>query len=479
MRLHFLIFTYFCVKNVGIIILNLYICDTMKNYILCAALLLSGFLMGSCGASGESEESTSASASTEIVENRLFGILSDDYTIERSQINQGETMGKILNNLGVSAVDIDRLDKVSQDVFPLRKIRGGNNYTTFVKSDTTQTKLDYLVYEVNNIDYVVFSFATDSIHTYKGVKPTVTKRQKRSATIDSSMWGAIMEANLPYALAAEIEDIYQWSVDFFAIQKGDNFTVIYEEKFVEDTISVGIGRVWGAKFNHGEQEYYAIPFRQNEHIEYWEEDGGSLRKQMLKAPLKYSRISSGFTYARLHPIYKVYRAHTGVDYAAPSGTPVHSVADGVVTFKGWGGGGGNTLKIKHPNNMTTGYLHLKGYAKGINQGTHVKQGQLIGYVGSTGASTGPHLDYRIWKGSTPINPLTIPQEPSEPISEENRREFEYVKSLIMAELSEDEVPMSEQINQLDSIVVPVNFVVPEVESVEESDKKSSEEVEEK
>lgn len=371
----------------------------------------------------------------EVIENRVYGILSDDYNMESSEIKPGETMGKILNGFGVSAVQIDRLDKASKELFPLNKIKGGNKYTAFLKQDSVSSKLDYLVYEKDKINYVVFSFATDSTHLYEGVKPTTTVRHKRSAVIESSMWGAIMEENLPFALAAEIEDIYQWTVDFFAIQKGDNFTVIYEEKFVEDTISVGVGRVWGAKFEHADKEYYAIPFIQDGHLQYWEADGASLRKQMLKAPLKYTRISSGYTTARLHPIYKVYRPHTGVDYAAPAGTPVHSVADGVVTFKGWGGGGGNTLKIKHPNNMTTGYLHLKGYAKGIANGTRVKQGQVIGYVGSTGASTGPHLDYRVWKGSTPINPLKIPQEPQEPIKEANKEAFESVKEKIIGELN--------------------------------------------
>jgi membrane proteins related to metalloendopeptidases len=174
---------------------------------------------------------------------------------------------------------------------------------------------------------------------------------------------------------------------------------------------------------------------------------------MLKAPLKYSRISSKFTYARKHPIYKVYRPHTGVDYAAPKGTPVHAVADGVVTFKGWGGGGGNTLKIKHAGNLMTGYLHLSGYAKGISKGSRVSQGQLIGYVGSTGASTGPHLDYRIWKNGTPIDPLKVPQEPAEPIAKENRATFEFVRDRIAAELN-GEVKDEERITQLDSLVIP-------------------------
>ena len=286
-----------------------------------------------------------------------------------------------------------------------------------------------------------------------GEKQFTVRRTKKSATINSSLWGAIMEQELPYALAAEMEDIYQWTVDFFGIQKGDNFTVIYDERFIDDSVSVGIGRIWGAKFCQGGKEYYAIPFRQGGKIRYWEYDGASLRKQMLKAPLKYSRISSKFTYARKHPIYKVYRPHTGVDYAAPKGTPVHAVADGVVTFKGWGGGGGNTLKIKHAGNLMTGYLHLSGYAKGISKGSRVSQGQLIGYVGSTGASTGPHLDYRIWKNGTPIDPLKVPQEPAEPIAKENRATFEFVRDRIAAELN-GEVKDEERITQLDSLVIP-------------------------
>lgn len=275
------------------------------------------------------------------------------------------------------------------------------------------------------------------------------KRRKCSSQIESSLWGAIMRDSLPYSLAAELEDIYQWTVDFFGIQEGDSFTVIYDEKLV-DTTFVGIGRIWGAKFNHGGKEVYAIPFKQNGKIQYWEYDGASLRKQLLKAPLKFTRISSRFSRARLHPIYRVYRPHLGVDYAAPKGTPVHAVADGVIIFKGWSGGGGNTLKIKHAGNLVTGYLHLSGYAKGISNGTRVSQGQLIGYVGSTGASTGPHLDYRIWKNGTAIDPLKVPQEPAEPIKKENMAAFEQIRDRIVAELNGTATPEM-IVTQLDSL----------------------------
>ena len=382
----------------------------------------------------------------------LYGIIADNYRTENGSINQGETLGKILARYGVGASTVDKLDKVAKDVFPLRQIRADRPYTAFIAKDSTGTeKLDYFVYEKDVIEYVVFGFRNDSITVEKGEKEVTIKRQHRSSVIESSLWGAIMRDSLPYALAAELEDIYQWTIDFFGIQKGDHFTVIYDEKLI-DTTHVGIGRIWGAKFTHAGKEVYAIPFKQNDKIQYWEYNGASLRKQMLKAPLKFSRISSRFSRSRLHPVHRVYRPHLGVDYAAPKGTPVHAVADGVVTFKGWGGGGGNTLKIKHAGNLVTGYLHLSGFAKGIKQGSRVSQGQLIGYVGSTGTSTGPHLDYRIWKNGANIDPLKVPQEPAEPIAKQNVANFEIIRDRIVAELNGTASPEM-IVTQLDSVVL--------------------------
>ena len=385
----------------------------------------------------------------------VYGIEADRYRMESGEILSGQTVGGILGGYGVSARMIDRLDRASKKVFPLRNIRPGRKYTVFMESDSLGgEQLRYLAYEKTIAEYVVFGFAGDSVTIVEGEKPTTVQRTKKSAVINTSLWGAIMEQNLPYALAAELEDIYQWTVDFFGIRQGDSFTVIYDERFIDDTVAVGIGRIWGARFDHSGKTYYAIPFRQGEKVQYWEADGASLRKRLLKAPLKFSRISSKFSYSRLHPVHKVRRPHTGVDYAAPTGTPVRAVADGVVTFRGWGGGGGNTIKIKHPGNLVTGYLHLSRFAKGITVGKRVSQGDLIGYVGSTGTSTGPHLDYRIWKNGTPINPLTVPQEPTEPISAANKEKFAYVRDRIIAEL-EGEIADEERIMQVDSVVLPV------------------------
>ena len=408
-----------------------------------AALLALGVACG--GNPTENEGNNNDTQSVEVVEpTLLYGIDIEGYTIENDTVRMGETVGGILGRRGISAVMVDRLDKAAKEVFPLRQIRADNAYTTFTRSYTDSlgehSVVDYVVYHRNAIDYVVFGFVGDSVTVECGARPVDIVRNTCRATINSSLWGTIMVKDLPYALAAEFEDIYQWTVDFFGIQPGDSFAVIYDEKFVDST-SVGIGRIWGAEFNHNGKQYYAIPYAQEEgKLRYWEANGESLRKQFLKAPLKYTRISSKFSKSRFHPVHKVYRPHHGVDYAAPSGTPVHSVADGTVVFKGWDrGGGGNTLKIKHAGNLETGYLHLKGFAKGIKVGSRVSQGQLIGYVGSTGSSTGPHLDYRIKKNGTPIDPLKMPQEPAEPIAEAHKARFEAIRDRVIAELNGQEV----------------------------------------
>lgn len=381
--------------------------------------------------------------------NIQFGINADDYTVERKTVQSGESWSKILDSYGIGHRKVLRLDELTREICPLRQIRAGNRYTTFTRQDSVSVQLDHLVYEKNMVDYVVFSFVGDSVAVREGKRDVTIKRQKRTAVINNSLWGAIMEEKLPYSLAAEMEDIYQWTIDFFGIQVKDSFTVIYDEKFI-DTMSIGVGRIWGAKFVHRGKEIYAIPFEQNGVVQYWEEDGGSLRKQLLKAPLKFTRISSKFSNARLHPVTRKVRPHHGVDYAAPTGTPVYSVADGVIVSKGYNGAAGHMIKVKHPGNLMSGYLHLSKYAKGISVGTRVSQGQVIGYVGSTGRSTGPHLDFRLWKNGTAIDPLKVPQKPAEPISKANREKFDKVRFRVVAELNGDVVD-SLKITSLDNI----------------------------
>lgn len=385
-----------------------------------------------------------------------YGIIVDDHYIEEDVIKQGEHLGGILSRYGIGARTVDSLVRCCEGVFDIRTLRAGHKYFVFMTPDSATRRLDHFVYERNPIDYIVFTFA-DSVSVRTDSKTVYTERQMAEGTIESSLWNAMVSSGSFPALAMDLSDIYAWTIDFFGLQKGDAFRVIYDERFV-DTLSIGHGQILGAWFEHNGKRYNAIAYNQNGKIEFWDELGNSLRKNMLKAPLSYSRISSTFSNSRLHPVHKVYRPHHGVDYAAPAGTPVMAVADGTVTFAAYNGGAGNMVKIKHSRGLETAYLHLSKYGAGIKVGTRVSQGQVIGYVGSTGTSTGPHLDYRVYQNGTAINPLKIPTEPAEPIDNAHRATFEEVKNLVLGALDGtfplNTIRMPETITLQDSTQLP-------------------------
>jgi murein DD-endopeptidase MepM/ murein hydrolase activator NlpD len=255
-------------------------------------------------------------------------------------------------------------------------------------------------------------------------KPVTYVDRYADVTINSSLWNDMIAADASPLLIVTLSDIYAWTIDFFGLQKGDKFRVLYQEKLCDGEV-IAVDTVRYAVFSHGDDEFPAILFDQKDGGNlWWNEKGESMRKAFLKAPLQYSRVSSGFSYARKHPVTRKVQPHTGVDYAAPTGTPVMTIGDGVVTSVKYEGAGGNTVRIRHNSVYSTAYLHLSKYAKGLKAGQRVKQGEVIGYVGSTGRSTGPHLDFRVWKNGTPINPLTMDSPPAEPIKEENKPAFE-------------------------------------------------------
>jgi murein DD-endopeptidase MepM/ murein hydrolase activator NlpD len=397
----------------------------------------------------------------------MYDIPYERYELVEGEIEPNQTMGALFDSFGITPGGTYRIEQAAtRDSFDMRKVKAGNRYVAFLEPDTlsvdslARPRLAHFAYESSQTEYYVISIAAnDSIAVRKGSKPIRIERRSASATIESSMWNAIAGNGLPLALAVELEDIFGWSVDFFGLQTDDSFDVIYDQRFI-DTLPVnGVGMIWGAKFHHNGKDLYAIPFEQDGKISYWDENGNSLKKQFLRAPLNYSRISSTFTRARRHPITRVVRPHLAVDFAAPSGTPIRAVADGVVTRRFWDSkGGGNSLFIKHARGYVTRYLHMRGYGDGITVGKRVSQGQTIGYVGSTGASTGPHLDYQISLNGTPINPLSIPQEPGIPIKEGNREAFAVVRAKVMGEL-DGTLPESERLTRLDSIIVPTDAVL--------------------
>jgi murein DD-endopeptidase MepM/ murein hydrolase activator NlpD len=361
-----------------------------------------------------------------------FGLPVDSFQVESGIVRRNQNLSDILCGKGVSYYDIDCIARRSKPLFDVRKIKYKNPYYFFLKNDSSRSPV-YFIYEIDPVEYMVYQL-NDSLHVYKGAKPTSTVLRTASGKIKSSLWNAMTGNDINPVLALELSDIYAWTIDFFAIRKGDQFRVIYEENYV-DSVSVGIGKIYAVLFHHIQDDYYAFLFDQDGRESYFDESGKSLKKAFRKAPLHFSRISSRFSYSRFHPILRIRRPHLGIDYAAPGGTPVVSIGDGVVTRKGYqAGGGGNYLYIKHNSVYTTCYMHLRGYAKGIAPGVRVKQGQRIGYVGKTGLASGPHLDFRVFRNGSPMDPLKVKSPPVEPVKQEYMPEFTALKDSLIREL---------------------------------------------
>lgn len=345
-----------------------------------------------------------------------YGIGSDSVRAESNTVLYGATLASILNPYSVTATDIHNMVENSKTIFDVRSMKKGGIYTLLFDKKTD--KLRHFIYDINPIEYIIYTFDT-TITAQKVKREVVSHRKTLFLTVTSSLWESIVTAGGSAAMVASIDDIFQWTIDFYGIMPGDSFSILFDENYVEGK-SIGIGEIIAISYipTNGSRKY-ALRYERDGRASYWDEEGMSLKRAFLKAPLRYSRISSKFTYRRLHPISKIYKAHTGVDYAAPIGTPVQSIADGVVTHKFYNAGGGNTLKIKHNvqnGTYQSGYLHLSKYAAGVNIGSRVSQGQIIAYVGSTGGSTGPHLDFRIWKKGIPIDPLKLNYENGEPLA---------------------------------------------------------------
>lgn len=360
----------------------------------------------------------------------LYGLRADSFHIEESTVLKNQNLSDLLISRGVSAQVVDRIAKNSVTVFDVRKMKAGNRITVFYSSDKLRTPI-YLAYQNNNVDYYIYSL-TDSLKVTAGKHEVISKRKTASGTISSSLWNAMKESNISPLLAVELSEIYAWTIDFFAIQKGDQFTVVYDEDFVNGE-SIGLRKVYSASFRQGGTVFYAIRFTQEDGDNFFDEKGNSLQKAFLKAPLKFSRISSRFSNNRMHPVLRIVRPHHGVDYAAATGTPVYSIGDGVVIQKSYQpAGGGNYVKIKHNNSIyTTSYMHLSKFAAGLKTGLHVRQGEVIGYVGATGLASGPHLDFRVYMGGTAVDPLKIKSEPGKPVNVANLNKFNQLRDSVL------------------------------------------------
>lgn len=347
-----------------------------------------------------------------------LGFVPDSLDMRSGEVKNGQFFSTLLGGLGMSQQEAYNLTEATKEVFDVKTLRVGKQYRAYYKDSV----LKYLVYDRDKASSIVFD-CTAPYGAWVYEKPVTVEQRYADVTISSSLWVDMRAAGVSPLLIVSLSDIYAWTVDFFALQKGDRFRVLYEERMCDGEV-IAVDTVRYAVFSHGGDDFPMVMFDQKDGGNmWWNEKGESMRKAFLKAPLNYSRISSGFSYARKHPVTRKVQPHTGVDYAAPTGTPVMTIGDGVVTSVKYEGAGGNTVRIRHNSVYSTAYLHLSKYAKGLKAGQRVRQGEVIGYVGSTGRSTGPHLDFRVWKNGTPINPLKMESPPAEPIKDSNKEAF--------------------------------------------------------
>ncbi len=366
-----------------------------------------------------------------------LGFHTDRYSADTTVVRSGDTFSVLMHRLGMSASDAYTLSSLcSRDIFDLRKMRAGNHLHAYYEETDSSRILRYVVYEQDKVRSTVFQ-CSDSLAIWNVDKPVEHQRRLADVTIRSSLWNDMIAAGASPNLIMNLADIYQWSVNFFTLRGGDRFRVIYSQTVCENEV-VSIDTVHFSLFNGNDgKQVAAVRFQTADGggNTYWDKGGVSLKRMFLKAPLKYNRISSRFSYHRKHPVTGKVKAHTAVDYAAPTGTEVHAIGDGVVTKCGWDAtGGGNRIRIKHMQGYESCYMHLSRFAKGIKVGTRVSQGQLIGYVGATGTATGPHLDFRIWEKGRPIDPLSLNSPASEPLAKKYMEEFNALYDKYIAEV---------------------------------------------
>lgn len=360
-----------------------------------------------------------------------YGIPLAGFVIEQHKVRNGSTFGDLLAAHGVPYAMVDSLVRLSQDMFDVRRMRTGHTIS-YVFTDDTAKELRYFVYEVDRVEHVIFG-VVPPLDVRVGRHPVDTERAEVSVPVTGALYNDLADAGADPMLSMQLAEIYAWTVDFYRIQKGDRFTVIYEQQSVNGERH-GAPKVLAARYESGEAVKDALGFALNDDLQYFDAEGNSLKKAFLKAPLKYSRISSGFSRRRFHPVQKRFKAHLGTDYAAPYGTPILAVGDGVVEKAGYSAGNGRFVKIRHNGTYSTQYLHMRKIL--VKQGQRVQQGHVIGEVGSTGLATGPHVCFRFWKHGQQVDHRREELPSAEPVPAEERARFDREAADRLAELQE-------------------------------------------
>lgn len=389
----------------------------MKHFFLLIIVL---FSILSCSKNDETLEDTAAKPVYKKIE---FGFTYADYNVIHDTIKKGDTFGSIIEkqNIGDKKV-YDIIEKV-KDTFDVRIMRFDKPYV-LLRSKDKKNKLQVFIYQPNSLNYYVVDLRDTTVTAYKKTLPIKIKRRTIGGLLKGSLSETLESARVEGALASKISKIYAWSIDFFKLKKGDRFAITFTERYINDTVYDGVDSLEAAFFEYKGKFVYAFPFAQNpssEKIEYYDEDGKTLKNFFLKTPIKFSRISSRFSSNRFHPVQQTWKAHKGTDYAAPYGTPITTTAAGVVEQTGFTTGNGNFVKVKHNGTYSTQYLHMSRIL--VRRGQHVTQGQVIGKVGSTGLATGPHVCYRFWKNGVQVDALKLKLPNGEPMNGSSKKRF--------------------------------------------------------
>jgi len=369
-----------------------------------------------------------------------FGFNLDKYKVQRDTIRFGDSFGEIMLRNKLSYSQIYNIVQSIKDSFDVRWLTIGKPYTILSSKDSLANP-EYFIYQPNTLNYVVIDFSNfDSISAYNKKKPFKIVKKSTSGIINSSLSETMDENGLPWELINQLSDVYAWTIDFTRIQKGDRFKIIYNERYIEDTVLVGIKSIDAAYFLHNGEELFAYNFvidSMKKTPEYFDQNGNSLQRTFLKSPVRFSNISSRYNLKRKIAYYgnKV-RPHKGTDFAAPTGTPIMATADGRVEKSSYTKANGYYVKIKHNKTYSTQYLHMQKNGR-VKKGQYVKQGDIIGRIGMTGNTSGPHVCYRFWKNNRQVDPFKQKLPPGKPVPSELKANFEIYK-----------LPIEESLNQI-------------------------------
>ncbi|MDD2822329.1 MAG: peptidoglycan DD-metalloendopeptidase family protein [Flavobacterium sp.] len=352
-----------------------------------------------------------------------FGFVLADFNIVNDTIERGDTFGTLLEEQNIGDRQVYDIIAKVRDSFDVRTIRINRPFT-LLRSKDKKHNLEVFIYQPDNLSYYVVDFRDTAVTVFKKTKPITIKRRTIGGVLKESLSETLGNAKIEGVLASKISKIYAYSIDFMKLKKGDRFAITFTERFINDSIYDGVEELEASFFEYRGKIIYAFPFAQNpnsDKLEYYDEQGKTLKNFFLKSPIKFSRISSRFSSSRFHPVQHRWKAHKGTDYAAPRGTPITVTAGGVVEQSGFTAGNGNFVKVKHNGTYSTQYLHMSKIL--VRRGQRVSQGQVIGLVGSTGLATGPHVCYRFWKNGKQVDALRLKLPTGEPMTGNNKSRF--------------------------------------------------------